>query len=488
VTVNAVDDRSVAVADMGAAIESGTVLINALNNDTDIDDFLDTITTVAGQAIVVGGVVTLASGATVTLTLDGQLLYDPNGAFDYLAAPTSGTALTTATDSFTYGLSGGASAQVDIALTGATSAEDILRGDGNANALVPTLAGQTLQGMAGADTLNDANLAVMLQGGAGDDLYFIDSSGTTMLELTDEGTDTVRTTRANLTLAAHVENLTYVGPNARFYGYGNSQNNIIDGGALGDFLYGYEGQDTLRGGAGNDVLNGGNGHDVLDGGTGGDAMIGGAGNDVYYVDSVNDQIIEGASQGHDLISTTLTSYVIPNWVENLSFSGIAAYTGTGNAVGNEIAGSISGDTLNGLGGNDRLIGFGGNDLLNGGEGDDILQGGIGSDQLTGGTGADRFRFDTALSLTNIDVIADFEHGVDRIELSRAVFAALGLGALSANAFGQGTAAQNPDQRIIYDATTGSLYYDADGDGALAAVEFARVAPFTPLDAADIFII
>lgn len=217
-------------------------------------------------------------------------------------------------------------------------------------------------------------------------------------------------------------------------------------------------------------------------------MIGGAGNDVYYVDSVNDQIIEGSNQGHDRISTTLTSYTIPNWVENLSFSGTAAYTGMGNAVGNEIAGSINGDTLFGLGGNDRLIGFGGNDTLNGGEGDDILQGGLGSDQLTGGTGADRFRFDTALSLTNLDVITDFEHGVDRIELSRAVFAALGLGALSATAFVQGTAAQNADQRIIYDQTTGSLYYDADGDGAQAAVEFARVAPFTPLDAGDIFII
>ena len=57
-------------------------------------------------------------------------------------------------------------------------------------------------------------------------------------------------------------------------------------------------------------------------------------------------------------------------------------------------------------------------------------------------------------------------------LDDAVFSTLSAGALSATAFTTGTAAGDADDRIIYDAGTGSLYYDSDGTGAAAAVLFA----------------
>jgi Ca2+-binding RTX toxin-like protein len=482
------DADAIGVADNGATVESATVLIDVLANDIDPDARHDRITMIDNVAIASGETVTLASGALVKLTVDGQLLYDPNGVFDALAAPSSGTHFTSAADSFTYALSGGGSAQVEVLLTGETSSEDILLGDAGTNNIHAVLAGQTVRALDGADSLFDDGLAVTLEGGTDSDVYQVGNAGTMILELVGEGIDTVNTTLGSFTLPAHFENLLYTGTGARFYGYGNAQNNILQGGALGDFLLGYTGSDILRGGGGADVLNGGADHDTLDGGTGADVLIGGGGNDIFIVDHIGDNIIEGSDPGYDSVFTSLSSYTLTTWVENLSFSGTGAYHGTGNAVSNQMQGSVNGDTLLGLGGNDRLIGFGGNDILHGGDGDDLLQGGIGSDQLTGGSGADRFRFDTTISTGNVDHIQDFESGIDRIELARAIFGALELGSLSASAFIIGTQAQNANHRLIYDPESGALYYDADGDGALAQVQIASLAPQTTLNASDFVII
>ena len=487
-SVFGVDDAAIAVNDSGALTESGTLSIDVLANENDIDGGFDTVAKVNETVLVAGGSVILASGARVTLTAAGQLLYDPNGVFSGLSDATFGGNFTAANDSFSYTLSSGSTALVEIEISGETSSQDVVRGDATANLLTAILLGQTLKGQAGSDTLNDNGFAATLSGGADNDIYWVSNSETIIQELNGQGTDQVRTSISVFALGESVENLSYTGTNARFYGYGNASANIIESGILGDFLIGYSGADTLRGGAGADVLDGGADHDILDGGTGNDVMIGGGGNDIFYVDSVTDVVVEGGDPGFDTVFAAISNYVLADWVENLSFTGTAAYTGTGNAVSNQIQGSISHDTLHGLGGNDRLIGFGGNDTLNGGEGNDLLQGGIGSDQLSGGTGADQFRFDTSIAFGDIDIITDFELGVDQIQLSRAVFSALDLGALSATAFVTGTAAQDSDDRIIYDAATGSLYYDVDGNGAGAAIKFASVTPQMPLDESAFLII
>lgn len=480
-SVTGTDDAATAMGDTGAVTENGTLAIDVLANENDIDGVLDTVASVNGTTLVAGGSVILASGARVTLTAEGQLLYDPNGVFSGLADAASGGNFTTADDSFSYTLSGGSTAIVEIAISGETSSQDVVRGDAAANTLTAILLGQTLKALAGSDTLNDNGFAATLVGGADNDTYLVSDSETIIQELNGQGTDQVRTSLSSFALGEFVENLTYTGSSAGFYGYGNAQGNTIEGGSQGDFLIGYSGADILRGGAGADVLDGGADHDVLDGGTGNDVMIGGGGNDIFYVDSVTDVVVEGADPGFDTVFASISNYTLADWVENLSFTGTAAYTGTGNAVGNQIQGSISNDTIHGLGGNDRLIGFGGNDTLNGGKGDDLLQGGIGSDQLTGGTGADQFRFDTSILYGDIDSISDFELGVDTIQMAKAIFLNLDLGALSASAFVTGTSAQDSDDRIIYDDATGSLYYDADGNGAGAAIKFASVAPLTPID-------
>ena len=105
----------------------------------------------------------------------------------------------------------------------------------------------------------------------------------------------------------------------------------------------------------------------------------------------------------------------------------------------------------------------------------------------GGGGTDQFR-DTLAGLAG-DRITDFASDEDRIELARSVFGAVGpMGQLSASAFQIGSIPESASARILYNSSTGALFYDADGNGAGAAVRFASVTPGTTLTFADIFIV
>ena len=89
-------------------------------------------------------------------------------------------------------------------------------------------------------------------------------------------------------------------------------------------------------------------------------------------------------------------------------------------------------------------------------------------------------------LRGLDCFASLAAADDTIFLSRSVFAALGEGTLSEAAFASGTAAQDADDRIVYDSETGRIWYDADGNGAGAAVLFATVTAGTALTSADFY--
>ena len=166
----------------------------------------------------------------------------------------------------------------------------------------------------------------------------------------------------------------------------------------------------------------------------------------------------------------------------------AALTSAVALVGNAGINSLTGGS-----GSDSLNGGAGNDILAGGAGADTLVGGLGNDNLTGGLGADVFVFNTAPNtLTNKDTITDFNAVDDDIHLAKAVMAGLGsaTGALGADAFwgGNGIAASNDaSDRVIYNQTTGALYYDADGTGATASIQIAQLKEGTILTVSDLFI-
>ncbi len=241
------------------------------------------------------------------------------------------------------------------------------------------------------------------------------------------GRDTIRTalnTINDFSNYANVDDVIYTGA-ATFTFTGNSENNAISGGGLGDTLSGANGADNLFGLGGNDNLTGGNGEDTLDGGAGNDTMVGGEDGDTYVVDATGDVVTEAGASGVDEIRTTLATYSINTIanIENLTYTGIAAFNGTGNASANTITGAALGDTLNGGVGNDSLVGNAGNDSLSGGDDDDTLVGGLGNDTLQGGGGANVARFTgnfnqysitlTALGFVVTDLIAN-RNGIDTI--------------------------------------------------------------------------
>ena len=158
-------------------------------------------------------------------------------------------------------------------------------------------------------------------------------------------------------------------------------------------------------------------------------------------------------------------------------------------VGDDVLSSGGGrDTLSGGGGNDRVVGASGAETLEGGVGNDYLAGGSGTDRLTGGTGLDVFAFDTAADAANVDRITDFNAADDTIWLENAVFRGLADGQLQAAAFQTGSRALDSSDRVIYDSATGSLYFDSDGTGAAAQVEFARLSTGLRLSAADFYVV
>jgi hypothetical protein len=356
----------------------------------------------------------------------------------------------------------------------------------------------------------------VMSGGLGNDTYYVDNSSDSIVENTGAGTDTVFAS-CSYTLPANVETLSLAtgtgiyawgnsGDNAL---YGNSQDNVFVGGGGNDVMIGGLGNDTYyidsssdsiiesvgggrdtvfascsytlpanvetlslatgtgiwaTGNSGDNALYGNSLNNGLMGGGGKDVMIGGLGNDAYYVDSPDDVVVESLNEGNDTVFASC-NYVLPANVESLSLATGNGLTATGNSTGN----GIYGNSLN-----------------------NVIDGGGGNDVLSGGGGNDTFVFDTTPNAsTNMDYMVDFTPGADRIELAHTIFSALPTGALADAAFshapGEKTAQTGADH-IIYNDTTGALYYDPDGTSAAAAVQFAMLTTHPAITNADFLVV
>lgn len=322
-----------------------------------------------------------------------------------------------------YTLGGGASVEV-LRLTGAqnisgagNSSDNTLIGNAGSNQLLGGGGKDSMDGGAGIDSLvggddNDTlqggigdGVADSLAGGAGDDLYMVDSA----LDIINDlgGTDTVESSVTFNLAAANVfgvENLVLSG-SQNIDGNGNALANSITGNSGNNSLDGGAGKDTLVAGAGNDTLQGGAGDGVAD------SLVGGAGDDLYILDSALDVIDD--SSGNDTVLTSATISLastlvsgIENVILNNSLVGADANIGaTGNALANRIDGNSGNNVLDGGGGSDTIYGNGGNDSIQGGVGDGVR------DFLIGGTGNDRYLVDSTL-----DIITDLG-GNDTVESS-----------------------------------------------------------------------
>ncbi|NBW45810.1 MAG: calcium-binding protein, partial [Betaproteobacteria bacterium] len=129
-----------------------------------------------------------------------------------------------------------------------------------------------------------------------------------------------------------------------------------------EFPISLDGDDTIMGLSGSDRLLGGRGSDILDGGLGDDKLEGGTGNDTYYVDSVNDYIVEGTTNPLEIDTVFSTvSWTLGFNLEILNLIGNAPINGTGNLYANVITGNSAANILDGGAGADTLVGGLGND-------------------------------------------------------------------------------------------------------------------------------
>lgn len=343
------------------------------------------------------------------------------------------------------------------------------------NALNNTLDGGAgddfIEAGAGNDVLVGGGGVDMLQGGDGNDVYVVDAMDT----LWEQGNGydvVVGNFNIDVSLLAGPYAGSYIGV----------EHVILQGDAnltLKDVLTGndWDASRTLVGNNGANTIWGYTGNDTLDGGAGVDSLIGGIGNDTYFVDNTGDKVKELFGEGVDVIFSTAT-WTMTNNTEHLVLTGAANINGNGNTTANVILGNA---------GANFLRGNGGADTLSGGAGNDTLAGGGGADYLIGGDGADRFLFNAALVGGNLDRIQSFQVGVDRLQLDDAIFTAL-VGGLAPGAFRYGATAADADDYIMYEQATGSLYYDADGNGSGTKLKFAIIDDKPLISAGDIQIV
>ena len=321
-----------------------------------------------------------------------------------------------------------------------------------------------IDGKDGNDTLLSSGANDQLMGGAGNDLLYGEAGNDTLLGET--GNDHLYGGAGDDWLDGGSENDWLEGGTGNDTQLGGKGDDYLGGGDANDKLYGQAGFDSLYGGAGNDWLDGGTENDWLDGGSGNDTIYGGSERDALFGQAGNDRLHGGT--GNDRL-----------------------YGGLGNDL---LYGDSGVDKLYGDAGNDKLYGGAGIDYLYGGSGNDKLYGGAGNDKLWGGSGKDAFVLDSKPHKTqNVDRIYDFNVKYDSIYLENSYFK-VGKGTaakphkINSDMFTIGKHAADAEDRIIYDKSSGALYYDPDGTGAKAQIKIAVLQKNLKLTYHDFFAI
>jgi Ca2+-binding RTX toxin-like protein len=361
------------------------------------------------------------------------------------AESSAGVFVSLYTDDAAYGDAEGDELNSIENLTGSAYADDLWGSDG-VNVLSGLDGNDSLKGFGGDDTLTGGDGSDFMDGGAGadtmngglgNDVFIVDNVNDVVIEASFEGNDVVRaSTSWTLQPGVWVETLETTSAT------GTSAINLTGNGA-------------------NNTIIGNDGANVLDGAGGADQMTGRDGNDTYIVNNASDAVTEFGGEGADTVRTsvswTMTAGADVETLRTTNDAGFSAIDLTGNSSGNIIIGNNGANFLNGGDGNDELSGLGSHDV---------------------------FVFNTALNAaSNVDMITDFDPSDEYIYIDNAIFSSLGAEPdhfILSTEFQVGAEAGDADDRIIYDDTTGAIYYDMDGTGAAMQVQFAEVTAGTSL--------
>jgi len=390
-------------------------------------------------------------------TATGDVYFDPDGSgaqeARVLATLQAGAALV-ATD-----------VAVDNGSTGTTSGtagNDSMTGTSGNDTLNGLAGNDTLRGLDGNDVLDGGDGVDSLDGGLGNDTYIVTAGDVIVSD--PGGNDTLFTpVSANLS-SNNIDNVTATGT-SNVSVEGNNLSNVIVGNDAPNYINARGGSDTIMGNGGNDTFN------MSMGGTfsfGSDSIDGGAG-----VDTVEYSTNAKSGLNADLEAGQVTG----GEAGGLSFVTIVS-------IERFIAGDFN-DVITGSSAANYLDGRGGNDTLNGG---------AGNDTLVGGAGLDSFVFSDPPTAANADSVTGFASGSDKVALDNADFTSIGGEGNFASgdarfwAAAGATGGHDATDRVVYNTSTGSLYYDADGSGAGAAQLIATFTGNPAIAATDVVVI
>lgn len=313
--------------------------------------------------------------------------------------------------------------------------------------------------------------------------------------------------------------------------YGNGGNDLLIGHGGADYLDGGEGNDIfVIGGFGSGVqgttskaddgnkewIATGAKHDVIVGGDGVDTLrittgIGAntKANGTVVLNDANFQSMEVVQVGGTVGRLNVENTDLQLLNDHYYFKANGTVADLSNTLGNNggtinnVVVDASGVTTNGL----RFEGNANQQTFIGTTKADVFVGNGGNDTLTGGAGADTFVFgkvyeqvvtgsstsvqtytNTAFNLTGVDTITDFTRGTDKIELHLDQYSQLaGFNSSMLRVNSTGTA-QDANDYLVYNTTTKTLSYDADGNGSGAKVDIAILTGVNTLSASDFVIV
>jgi len=313
--------------------------------------------------------------------------------------------------------------------------------------------------------------------------------------------------------------------------YGNGGNDLLIGHGGADYLDGGEGDDIfVIGGFGSGVqgttskaddgnkewIATGAKHDVIVGGDGVDTLrittgIGAntKANGTVVLNDANFQSMEVVQVGGTVGRLNVENTDLQLLNDHYYFKANGTVADLSNTLGNNggtinnVVVDASGVTANGL----RFEGNANQQTFIGTTKADVFVGNGGNDTLTGGGGADTFVFgkvyeqvvtgsstsvqtytNTAFNLTGVDTITDFTRGTDKIELHLDQYSQLaGFNASMLRVNSTGTA-QDANDYLVYNTTTKTLSYDADGNGSGAKVDIAILTGVNTLSTSDFVIV
>lgn len=313
--------------------------------------------------------------------------------------------------------------------------------------------------------------------------------------------------------------------------YGNGGNDLLIGHGGADYLDGGEGNDIfVIGGFGSGVqgttskaddgnkewIATGAKHDVIVGGDGVDTLrittgIGAntKANGTVVLNNDNFKSMEVVQVGGTVGRLNVENTDLQLLNDHYYFKANGTVADLSNTLGNNggtinnVVVDASGLTTNGL----RFEGNANQQTFIGTSKADVFVGNGGNDTLTGGGGADTFVFgkvyeqvvtgsstsvqtynNTAFNLTGVDTITDFTRGTDKIELHLDQYSKLaGFNSSMLRVNSTGTA-QDANDYLVYNTTTKTLSYDADGNGSGAKVDIAILTGVNTLSTSDFVIV